>query len=65
MAVYHDSMMGTRLEGEDQLIECSVLCINFSHYSLEGCDLTSSGALALGEALKKSKTLEILEYVVE
>ena len=42
-----------------------ILCINFSHYSLKGCDLTSTGAIALGETLKKSKTLEILEYVVE
>ena len=25
VAVYQDSMMGTRLEGEDQLIECSVI----------------------------------------
>jgi len=42
-----------------------ILCINISHCSICQCDVTSSGAVALGEALKKSKTLEVLEYVLE
>ena len=41
-----------------------IFCINISHGSIRSCYVTSSGAVALGEALKK-KTLEILEYVVE
>jgi len=42
-----------------------ILCINVSYCSICRCRVTSSGVVALGEALKKSKTLEILEYVVE
>jgi len=42
-----------------------ILCINISHCSIWSCHVTSSGAIALGEALKKSKTLEVLKYVME
>jgi len=42
-----------------------IFCINISHCSIRSCHVTSSGAVALGEALKKSKTLKVLEYVVE
>ena len=43
----------------------SILCINISHCSICRCHMTSSGAIALGEALKNTKTLEVLEYVVD
>jgi len=43
--------------------ELGSLALPLQKLSLEGCDLTSTGAIALGEALKKSKTLELLDLL--
>ena len=40
-----------------------LLCINIYHCSLYNCEVTSTGAIALGKGLQENTTLEILQYV--
>jgi len=37
--------------------------MNIFHYSLRECGITSTGAIALAEALKENNSLEELKYV--
>ena len=37
--------------------------MNIFHYSLSACGITSTGAIALAEALKENNSLEELKYV--
>ena len=44
-------------------LKCVIPCMNIFHYSLWNCGITSTGAVALAEALKENNSLEELEYV--
>ena len=44
-------------------LKCVIPCMNIFHYRLWNCGITSTGAVALAEALKANNSLEGLKYV--
>jgi len=42
---------------------CIIPCMTIFHCSLWNCGITSTGAIALAEALQENNSLEDLEYV--
>jgi len=44
-------------------MKCVIPCVNISHLSLYECDVSSTGAIALGKGLQENNSLEELQYV--